>query len=50
MNRLPPIQHPLAALFQGAAQSLTTSLNQDAMRFYSCTIRNFLNFLGTQYP
>ena len=20
------------------------------MRFYSCTIRNFLNFLGAQYP
>jgi hypothetical protein len=30
MNRLPPVQHPLAALFQRAAQSLTTSLNQDA--------------------
>jgi integrase len=50
MNRLPPIRHPLAALFQGAARSLTTSLNQDAFRFYSGTIRNFLNFLGTQYP
>ena len=39
-----------AALFQGAAQSLTTSRNQDAMRFYSCTVRNFLNFLDAQYP
>jgi hypothetical protein len=46
MNRLPPIQHPMAALFQGAAQSLTTSLNQEAIRFYYCTIRNFLNFLA----
>ena len=50
MNRRPPLQHPLAALFQSAAQSLTTSLNQETIRFYYCTIRNFLNFLGAQYP
>jgi len=50
MNRLPPLQHPLAALFQHAARSLTISLNHEAIRFYSCTIRNFLNFLGAQYP
>jgi hypothetical protein len=50
MNRLPPIQHPLAALFQNAAQSLTTSLNHETIRFYYCTIRNFLTFLGAQYP
>ena len=50
MNRLPPLQHPMAALFQRAAQSLTTSLNPETIRFYYCTIRNFLNFLGAQYP
>jgi len=50
MNRLPPVQHPLAALFQRAAQSLTTALNHDAFRFYNGTIRNFLNFLGAQFP
>jgi site-specific recombinase XerD len=50
MNRPPPLQHPLAALFQSAAQSLTASLNQETIRFYYCTIRNFLNFLGAQYP
>jgi site-specific recombinase XerD len=50
MNRLPPVRHPLVALFQSAAQSVTTALNQDAFRFYYCTIRNFLNFLQTQYP
>jgi site-specific recombinase XerD len=50
MNRLPPLRHPLAALFQGAARSLTTSLNTETIRFYHCTIRNFLNFLGAQYP
>ena len=50
MNRLPPILHPLVGLFQGAAQSLTTSLNQETIRFYHCTTRNFLNFLAAQYP
>jgi site-specific recombinase XerD len=50
MNRLPPIQHPMAALFQRAAQSLTTSLNPETIRFYYCSIRNFLNFLGARYP
>jgi site-specific recombinase XerD len=50
MNRLPPLQHPLATKFQSAAHSLTTSLNQETIRFYYCTIRNFLNFLSAQYP
>jgi integrase len=50
MNQRPPIQHPLAPLFQRAAQSLTTHLNPGAIRLYYCTIRNFLNFLDTQYP
>jgi site-specific recombinase XerD len=50
MNRRPPIQHPLAGLFQRAAQSLTTSLNHEAIRFYIGTIRNFLDFLGSHYP
>src|ERR1039457_3386533 len=50
MNRLPPLQHPMAALFQRAAQSLTTSLNREAIRFYSGTIRKFLSFLDAQYP
>jgi integrase len=50
MNRPPPLQHPLAALFQRAAQSLTTPLNHDAFRFYNGTIRNFLNFLGAHFP
>jgi integrase len=50
MNRRPPLQHPLSASFQRAAQSLTTSLSKDAFRFYYGTIRNFLNFLGAQYP
>ena len=50
MNRRPPIQHPLAGLFQRAAQSITTSLNHEAIRFYHGTIRNFLDFIGCHYP
>ena len=50
MNRLPPVRHPLASFFEGAARSVTTSHNQDGFRFYYGTIRNFLSFLGTQYP
>src|ERR1017187_8534071 len=50
MNRLPPLKHPMAVLFQRAAHSLTTSLNQDAIPFYYCTIRKFLNFLSAPYP
>jgi hypothetical protein len=50
MNRSPPSQHPLAGLFQRAAQSLTTSLNHDAICFYHGTIRNFLDFIGSHYP
>jgi integrase len=50
MKRLPPLQHPLTDLFRRAAQSLTTSHHHEAFRLYYGTIRNFLNFLGTQYP
>jgi integrase len=50
MNRRPPLLHPMAALFQHAAQSLTTSLNRETIRFYHCTTRNFLNFLDAKYP
>jgi integrase len=40
----------MAALFHDAAQSIATSLNRETIRFYHCTIRNFLNFLGAKYP
>ena len=50
MSLRPPLQHPLAVLFEHAAQSLTISLNHEAIRFYMGTIRNFLNFLGNHYP
>jgi len=50
MNRRPPIQHPLAGLFQRAAQSITTSHKHEGIRFYHGTIRNFLDFIGCHYP
>jgi len=48
--RLPPLRHPLAALFQGAATSLTSSLTVESMHYYHGTVRNFLNYLGAQHP
>jgi integrase len=47
--KLPPLDHPLAALFQRAAASLTASLSVPSMHFYHGTVRNFLTYLGTQH-
>jgi integrase len=48
--RIPPSRHPLAALFQRAAESLTTSLSTDSAHYYQCTARHFLNYLDKQHP
>ena len=48
-RRLPPLQHPLAALFLHAADSLTTSLTVESMHYYRGTVRHFLNYLGTRH-
>ena len=48
--RIPPSRHPLAALFQRAAESLTTSLGKDSAHYYQCTARHFLNYLDAQHP
>ncbi len=48
--KLPPLRHPLAALFQRAAESLTTSLTVDSRSYYHATLRHFLNYLGTKHP
>ena len=47
---LPPVRHPLAALFQQAADSLTTSLTVESRSYYHATLRHFLNYLGTKHP
>jgi site-specific recombinase XerD len=52
MNRVrrPPHQHPLALLFDRAIDSFTVSLSPDTTRHYRGTARNFLSYLGADYP
>ena len=51
MNRVrrPPLQHPLAAAFARAVDSLCASLNPETTRHYRGTARNFLCYLGTDH-
>jgi site-specific recombinase XerD len=52
MNRVRrlPLQHPLALLFDRAIDSCTVSLSPDTARHYRGTARNFLSYLGADYP
>jgi site-specific recombinase XerD len=52
MNRTwrPPLSHPLAHLFDRAVDSLCTALSPESQRHYRGTVRNFLSYLGTDYP
>ena len=52
MNRVrrPPLQHPLAHLFERAVTSLGAALHPDTIRHYRGTVRNFLTYLGTEHP
>ena len=52
MNRArrPPLQHPLAPLFDRAIDSFSVSLSPDTTRHYRGTARNFLGYLGTDHP
>jgi hypothetical protein len=52
MNRArrPPLQHPLAHLFERAVTSLGAALHPDTIRHYRGTVRNFLTYLGTEHP
>lgn len=52
MNRArrPPLQHPLAPLFDRAVDSFTVSLSPDTTRHYRGTARNFLSYLGADHP
>jgi site-specific recombinase XerD len=47
--RFPVPRHPLAPLFQRAAESLTTSLTPDSAHYYQATARHFLNYLDAQH-
>jgi site-specific recombinase XerD len=52
MNRArrPPLQHPLAPVFDRAVDSFSVALSPDTIRHYRSTARNFLRFLGLAYP
>jgi site-specific recombinase XerD len=49
-SRRVPLQHPLAQLFQGAAESLTTSLGDSSIDAYQSTVHLFLTYLGAHHP
>jgi len=52
MNRArrPPLQHPLAPLFESAVDSLGAALSLETTRHYRGTVRHFLSYLGTHHP
>jgi hypothetical protein len=52
MNRVrrPPLQHPLAPLFDRGVDSLSAALSLETTRHYRGTVRNFLSYLGTRHP
>ncbi len=52
MSRLrrPPLQHPLAVLFDHAVDSLGVALSYESIRQYRGTARNFLSYLGAAHP
>jgi integrase len=52
MNRArrPPLQHPLAPVFDRAVDSLGVALSPDTTRHHRGTARNFLSYLGADHP
>jgi integrase len=46
----PPLSHPLADLFDRAVDSLCTALGSASQIQYRGTVRNFLTYLGADYP
>ncbi len=52
MNRArrPPLQHPLALVFEHAVDSFSTALSPDTTRHYRGTVCNFLGYLGAHHP
>jgi integrase len=48
--RLPPLQHPLAPLFDRAVDSFCVALSHESIRQYRGTVRNFLSYLGAAHP
>jgi Phage integrase, N-terminal SAM-like domain len=52
MNRArrPPLQHPLAPVFDRAIDSFSAALSPETTRHYRGTARNFLSYLGADHP
>ena len=52
MNRArrPPLQHPLAPVFDRAVDSFSVALSPETTRHYRGTARNFLSYLGADHP
>jgi integrase len=52
MNRVrrPPLQHPLAAVFDRAVDVLGMALSPESTRLYRGTVRKFLNYLAADHP
>ena len=52
MNRLrrPPLQHPLAPVFERSVDSLCIALSPDTTRHYRGTVRKFLGYLAAHHP
>src|SRR6266852_9245461 len=52
MNRArrPPLQHPLAPVFDRAVDSLGVALSPDTTRHYRGTAQTFLSYLGADHP
>src|SRR6516225_383941 len=47
--RRPPLQHPLALLFDRAVDSLSVALTRQSLRQYRGPVRNFLSYLGVDH-
>jgi site-specific recombinase XerD len=52
MNRArrPPLQHPLAPVFDRAIDSFSVAFSPETTRHYRGTARNFLRYLGADHP
>ena len=48
--RRPPLQHPLAPIFERSVDSLCIALSPDTTRHYRGTVRKFLCYLATDHP
>jgi integrase len=48
--RRPPLQHPLAPLFDRAVDSFAVSLSPETTRHYRGTAHNFLSYLASDHP